>query len=175
MSFKKALLLLICCIFSSCSMSQPETSTVDAFRLTSNSFEEGSAIPARYTCDAENIAPHLRWSNAPVETKSFALSMTDPDAPNGEFTHWLVYNIPGDMVALVEGKVLNKVAPEIMNDFNQTNYGGPCPPAGKHRYIFTIYALDVESVHMTTKAQFADLVAEHTIAKAELMGTYQRP
>lgn len=156
-------------------MSQSEMPSADSFQLMSNSFKAGEVLPTRYTCDGDNISPHLRWSNAPEESKSFALSMIDPDAPGGEFVHWLVYNIPADMVALAEGKVLNKVAPELRNDFSQTNYGGPCPPAGRHRYIFTVYALDAETINPKTKEQFLELTAQHALAKAELMGTYQRP
>lgn len=170
---KKICLVFFAATITSCSLFSPKPPT-EGFRLISKNFEHGQEIPDKFTCDGVNVSPHLRWTDAPEDAQSFALSMIDPDAPGGDFVHWMVYNIPGDMIAFSEAKVLNKVADEAISDFQQTNYRGPCPPSGKHRYFFTIYALDIDRADVKTKEGFKELVEQHTIEKAELMGTYRR-
>jgi len=145
---------------------------VYGMELESNSFESEGLIPSRYTCDGQDISPHLKWSKYPDETKSFALTCVDPDAPMGEFIHWLVYNIPANVSELNEGK--KAPGKEVTNDFKRLEYGGPCPPSGTHRYFFTVYALDREMTEDLSRDNFRERVEEHSLAKAVLMGRYSR-
>lgn len=145
-----------------------------AFTLRSSAFEDGETIPRQFTCDGRDLAPPLAWSDVPEGTRSFALVMDDPDAPHGTFTHWLLYDIPATTTALLEhagGKALR-------NSFGRAEYGGPCPPPGHgpHRYIFTLYALDVPALAMRggTRAALDRSLQAHTVATARLMGRYER-
>jgi len=144
-----------------------------AFTVTSPAFAEGQLVPRQFTCDGTNAPPALTVSDVPPGTRSFALIMDDPDAPRGTFTHWLAYDIRAD------GNVLHTTeAGSLKNDFGRTGYGGPCPPPGHgpHRYHFTVYALDVPSLGLRGRSR-ADLEAAlegHTLAKATLMGRYER-
>lgn len=142
-------------------------------RLRSRDFKDGGNIPSEFTCDGEDVSPQLSWKDAPDETKSFALSVTDPDAPGGEFVHWLVYDIPGD-VESIDRASLPVGARQVENDFGRREYGGPCPPSGTHRYIFTLYALDTEHLKGINKNNFFNEVKKHTLDKAELKGLYKR-
>jgi hypothetical protein len=142
-------------------------------KLLSQEFEENEAIPSRFTCDGEDICPQLHWEDMPEETMSFALSVTDPDAPGGTFIHWLVYDIPKD-VRSIEWGGLPVAAKQVKNDFGKERYGGPCPPSGTHRYYFRLYALDIDHLRGINRGNFFKLVDEHALAKAELMGTYKR-
>jgi hypothetical protein len=116
-----------------------------ALDLTIKSFEENATIPERYTCEGENIAPHLIWNDVPKETVSQALVMEDPDAPGGTFSHWVLYNIPPEVTELDNipmQKNLDNGAIHGQNDFDKYGYGGPCPPhPEEHRYIFKLFAL----------------------------------
>jgi len=141
--------------------------------LVSEDFENNSGIPSEFTCDGKDVSPQLSWSNIPVETKSFALSVEDPDAPMGTFIHWLVYDIPKNVNNISRG-TLPEGAKQVRNDWGKEDYGGPCPPSGMHRYIFTIYALDVEHLENISKHNFFSRVEEHTIEKAKLIGLYKR-
>ncbi|MHA1713026.1 MAG: YbhB/YbcL family Raf kinase inhibitor-like protein [Candidatus Ranarchaeia archaeon] len=141
-------------------------------KLTSPDFENNGPIPPEYTCDGKDVSPELTWQNPPSETKSFALSCIDPDAPRGDFIHWLICNIPPSTRTLKRGA--SPPGLEIENDFGKTRYGGPCPPSGTHRYFFTVYALNVERLEKITKYNFLDTIKKHTIDKAVLMGTYKR-
>ena len=145
-----------------------------AFTLRSPEFKDGEAIPRRFTCDGDDLAPPLAWSGAPEATRSFGLIVDDPDAPRGTFTHWMLYDIPAATTELNEeppGKALR-------NDFGRAEYGGPCPPAGHgaHRYIFTLYALDVSVLDVPgkTRGAFERALQTHTIATARLTGRYER-
>ncbi len=142
-------------------------------KLLSEEFEEGDNIPAKFTCDGADISPQLSWENTPHQTKSFALSMTDPDAPGGTFVHWLVYDIPKD-IRTIDQAGLPDEAEQVVNDFGKKNYGGPCPPYGTHRYIFTLYALDTEHLEHVDRNNFFREVERHTISKAQLKGLYRR-
>jgi len=142
-------------------------------KLKSKDFEENGNIPSEFTCDGRDISPHLSWEDAPAETKSFALSVTDPDASGGTWVHWLVHDIPKDVRSIDRGS-LPKGAKQIENDFGKKDYGGPCPPSGTHRYIFTIYALDAERLEDVNKRNFFDRVGKHTLGKAVLKGLYKR-
>jgi Raf kinase inhibitor-like YbhB/YbcL family protein len=149
---------------------------VGDFALTSAAFERGEPIPRRHTCDGEDLSPPLAWSSPPDGTASLALIVDDPDAPVGTFTHWLAWDIPSDaLLGLTEGQA----APvEGRNDFRTTGYRGPCPPRGHgpHRYVFRLFAL-AAPLGLRAGAGSADVqraARAHTLAVAELVGTYER-
>jgi Raf kinase inhibitor-like YbhB/YbcL family protein len=151
------------------------------FNITSTAFEYGEIIPDIYTCEGDDISPRLRWDEEPKETVSFALTMEDPDAPGGTFTHWMVYNIPNDCHELEKiipkGKHLDNGAFQGKNDFGKVGYNGPCPPQGtKHRYFFRIYALKKKLPPESIKngPQFHQAIAEHVMDEAEYMGKFYR-
>jgi hypothetical protein len=142
-------------------------------RLKSGNFEDGGRIPSEFTCDGRDVSPQLSWEDVPGGTKSFALSVVDPDAPGGSFIHWLVCGIPEDVDEVDQGSLPEGVK-QIRNDFGKKDYGGPCPPSGTHRYVFTLYALDTEHLEGVNEYNFFEKVEEHTLGKAELMGLYER-
>jgi len=142
-------------------------------KLKSEDFVANSSIPSEFTCDGRNVSPHLSWEDIPEETKSFALSVTDPDAPGGTWIHWLVYDISNEL-RKIERASLPEGAKEVVNDFGKRPYGGPCPPSGTHRYFFTLYALDTEHLEGLNKRNFLDIVEKHTIEKAVIKGLYKR-
>jgi len=149
------------------------------FKLFSPVFNDGEFIPSEYTCDGVNISPPLRWANPPEGTKSFALIVDDPDAPAGDWVHWIVFNIPAYVLELPQNcspEHLPDGSVEGMNDFRRTNYGGPCPPSGTHRYFFKFYALDnlLSLKEGATKKQLLESMKEHILAKAVLTGRYKR-
>ncbi len=127
-----------------------------------------------YTCDGDDISPQLFWSEFPEETKSFAVSCIDPDAPMGDFNHWFVANIPVATNELKEKSGCPEGAVEVKNDFGKESYGGPCPPSGKHQYVFKVYALDVAKLEGLTSENFLQEVQLHALDSAELIGLYQR-
>jgi len=141
-------------------------------------------IPARYTCDGQDISPPLQWSGIPTEAKSLVLIVDDPDAPDPAapkmtWVHWVLYNIPVDTPGLEENissASLPEGTKEGINDWGRKGYGGPCPPIGRHRYFFKIYALDtvLTDLQQPTKKQVEEAIAGHILAKAELVGMYQR-
>ncbi len=141
--------------------------------LKSSAFSEGGLIPPKYTCDKQDINPPLTWSDPPEGTKSFALIVDDPDAPRGTWVHWLVCDIDSSITHIAEDSVPAN-AQQIKNDFRKTNYGGPCPPSGTHRYFFKLYALDVEKLKGVKSSNMYDLVEKHAIEKAQLMGKYKK-
>lgn len=143
-------------------------------KLVIDEFSHNQKIPAEYTCDGEDVSPEVSWSGLPENTKSLALTVIDPDAPMGDFTHWLVYDIPKEASNIPRGGPLPKGAAEIPTGFGRTGYGGPCPPSGTHRYFFVLYALDVEHLEGANASNFLDLVKKHTIAQAEVIGLYSR-
>lgn len=140
--------------------------------LKSPDFDHEGPIPTRFTCDGEDLSPELVWNGVPSNTKSFALTCIDPDAPRGDFIHWLLHDIPADTKKLLRGEPPFGV--EVINDFGKFSYGGPCPPSGTHRYYFRLYALDVKEIGPLSKADFVEEVKKHAIAEAVLMGTYKR-
>ncbi len=126
-----------------------------AMELKSKDFQNNQNIPTVHTCDGRDISPQLSWSGAPPgETKSYALTCIDPDAPMGDFIHWLIYDIPAAATSIPRGGPLPTGAQEVQNDFGKESYGGPCPPSGTHRYFFTIYALNTGQLKKVTKAIF---------------------
>jgi Raf kinase inhibitor-like YbhB/YbcL family protein len=151
-----------------------------AITITSSAFKEGGMIPAKYTCDGQDISPPIKWQQVPKDAKSFALISDDPDAPIGVWVHWVMWNIPSEANELVEGvpavKEFQNGSKQGINDFMQHGYGGPCPPNGTHRYYFRIYALDA-MLDLPDRATKKDLVAamkNHILAEGSLMGKYQR-
>ncbi|MDH5671241.1 MAG: YbhB/YbcL family Raf kinase inhibitor-like protein [Myxococcales bacterium] len=150
-------------------------------KLRSPAFEHQAEIPRKYTCEGEDLAPALLWEGAPAETESFALIVDDPDAPDPAapkmtWVHWVLFNLPKLSASLPEGgKPLPPGTGEGLNDWKRTGYGGPCPPIGRHRYFHKLYALDATlELHKPTKAELVDAMAEHVIAEAVLMGSYEK-
>lgn len=147
------------------------------FTLSSPAFVSDGVIPQVFTCDGENTSPELNWMHPPDGTRSFALIVDDPDAPDGTFTHWVLFNIPAETQNLPIGDRETGVGGR--NDFQHEGYGGPCPPPnhGQHRYYFKLFALDVESLPLEAGAPRADLekaMEGHVLEKAEVMGRFQR-
>ncbi len=155
-----------------------------SFSLRSDSFEANGEIPRKYTCEGDDISVHLSWSGAPESTKSYALIVDDPDAPDPEapkmvYVHWVLYNIPAEATRLAED-----ISPDDspagprqgLNDWKRTGYGGPCPPIGRHRYFHKIYALDcvLPDLETPAKPQLLKAIQGHVLAQAELMGTYKK-
>ncbi|MBT8171353.1 YbhB/YbcL family Raf kinase inhibitor-like protein, partial [Candidatus Bathyarchaeota archaeon] len=115
----------------------------------SNDFKDNGIIPSKFTCDGDDISPHLFWENIPNGVKSFALYVTDPDALGG-WIHWQVYDISKETKEIKQNS-LPPEAKEVENDFSKKNYGGPCPPSGTHRYVFTLFALNVDHLESVSK------------------------
>jgi len=147
------------------------------FTLTSSAFTADGAIPATFTCDGEDTSPELKWLHPPDATRSFALIVDDPDAPNGTFTHWVLFDIPSDAQSLPSG--VSNIGVDGRNDFQKDGYGGPCPPPnhGQHRYFFKLFALDIESLNLNAGAQREEVekaMEGHVLEQTELMGRYER-
>ena len=150
--------------------------------LTSLAFAHMAAIPPKYTCQGADASPPLSWSGVPVGTKSLALIVDDPDAPDPAapkmtWVHWVLYNIPPTVKELPEAvQTLPAGTLEGLNDWHRTGYGGPCPPIGRHRYFHKLYALDIvlPDLGHPTKAQLEKAMAGHVLAEAQLIGTYQK-
>ena len=155
-----------------------------ALAIESPAFAHGAGIPRKYTCDADDLSPPLRWSGWPNATRSLVLIVDDPDAPDPAapkrvYVHWVLYNIPTSVKEIDENAELAAVkagARQGKNDWNRTGYGGPCPPIGRHRYFFKLYALDtlLGDLGTPTKRDVEQAMQGHVLASAELMGTYQR-
>lgn len=165
-------------------LSQNNTENTMTLTLTSSAFAHNDMIPAQFTCDNQDLSPALAWSGIPAGTKSLVLIVDDPDAPDPAapkmtWVHWVLYNIPPQVVGLAEG-----IAPaqlpagtlEGINDWKRTGYGGPCPPIGVHRYFHKLYALDtvLPDLNQPTKAQLEQAMQGHIISHVELIGRYQR-
>jgi Raf kinase inhibitor-like YbhB/YbcL family protein len=152
--------------------------------LKSPAFSTDGTIPAKYTCDGEETSPPLEWSGVPDKAMSLALIVDDPDAPDPaapkrRFVHWVLYNIPPDARGLSEGAARGKLPPgalEGANDFDKSGYGGPCPPKGRHRYVFTLYALDtsLSSVDSPSRGDLEAAMRGHILEQTEAIGTYER-
>jgi Raf kinase inhibitor-like YbhB/YbcL family protein len=155
-----------------------------AFEITSPAFASNGAIPAKYTCEGGDVSPPLAWTDPPAGTKSFALIVDDPDAPDPAaprqtWVHWVVVDLPADARALAEGAGARKLpvgARAGKNDFGRVVYTGPCPPVGRHRYMHKLYALDttLAGVGEPTKAELERAMEGHVLGRAELVGTYQK-
>jgi Raf kinase inhibitor-like YbhB/YbcL family protein len=146
--------------------------------LSSTAFSHNGAIPEEYTCDGADKAPPLQWSGVPAEARSLALIVDDPDAPDPAapkrtYVHWVLYDIPTNLTAL-EGSKLPLGVRQGKNDWDRTGYGGPCPPIGRHRYFFKLYALSATlgDLREPIKADLERAMRDHILEKAELIGTY---
>jgi Raf kinase inhibitor-like YbhB/YbcL family protein len=158
-----------------------EAMTLD---LTSTAFTNGSEIPLIYTCDGKDISPPLAWSGAPPNAKSLALIVDDPDAPDPAapkrtWVHWVLYNLPPAYSGLKHGDASGDLpggAKAGVNEWKRPDYGGPCPPVGRHRYFFKLYALDVvlPDLNKPDKQKLEKAMDGHILEKKELLGTYQR-
>lgn len=152
-------------------------------KLSSPAFADRQEIPRRHTCEGDDSAPALQWSDVPAGAQSLALIVDDPDAPDPAaprmtWVHWVVFDIPPAAAALPDGgRPLPAGTHEGLNDWKRAGYGGPCPPVGRHRYFFKLYALDsrlAPSLQRPTKAQLERAMQGHVLATAQLMGTYQK-
>ena len=149
-------------------------------KVTSTAFKEGGLIPSKFTCDGDNLSPELSWSGVPDNTKSFAIVCDDPDAPSGDWVHWVIYNIPPDVKELTENttkdKTLDNGSMQGKNDFGKTGYDGPCPPGGTHRYYFRVYALDtmLDTEPGLTKNELLRAMQSHILDQMTLLGKYHK-
>ena len=153
----------------------PESGLPNIMKLSSPAFENGGQIPEKYSCEGEDINPPLEIKDVPDLTQSLVLIVEDPDAPSGNFLHWLVFNIPAQ-TSLIEENSLPPEAIEGKNDFGKENYGGPCPSLGTHRYFFKLHALDTQLVFSETpgKKEVEGLMKGHILDMAQLMAKYKR-
>ena len=151
--------------------------------LTSSAFQAGGKIPSKYTCEGDDVSPPLAIAGVPDGTKSLALIVDDPDAPDPKaprlvWVHWVLFNLPPGPTNLPEnaaGKSLPKGTVTGLNDWKQAGYGGPCPPVGRHRYFHKLYALDIAlPPGALTKTALENAMKGHILAQAELMATYQK-
>jgi len=155
-----------------------------SFTLGSPAFAHRQPIPAEYTCEGEDVSPALAWTGVPAGTKSLALIVLDPDAPDPEaprmiWVHWILYNLPPGVSELprdVSRAALPPGTLEGKNDWKRTGYGGPCPPIGRHRYFHRLYALDtiLPDLHQPAKPELLAAMEGHVLGQAELVGTYQK-
>ena len=153
-------------------------------KVTSNAFQHAGSIPAQYTCEGKDISPPLAWAGLPNNTKSVAMIVDDPDAPDPAkpqrvYVHWVVYNIPAQTTSFAENASKSGMpagAVQGKNDWGKPEYGGPCPPIGRHRYFFKLYALDTTLAGLkdATKADVERAMKGHVVDSGELMGTYQK-
>ena len=158
---------------------------MDKVMLNSSAFEPNGPIPAKYTCEGEDVSPALTWSGVPSGTKSLALIVDDPDAPDPAapkmtWVHWVLYDVPPSAQGLPEAVRANSLprgTREGLNDWKRTGYRGPCPPIGRHRYFFKLYALDTDlgDLGEPTKAQLEEAMEGHILGEAQLVGRYQKP
>jgi Raf kinase inhibitor-like YbhB/YbcL family protein len=152
--------------------------------IDSPSFRHGGDIPSVHTCEGADRAPPLRFSGVPSDARSLALIVDDPDAPDPQapkmtYVHWVLYDIPPDCAALPEGATAKDLPPDTregMNDWKRLGYGGPCPPIGRHRYFFKLYALDtlLGDLGKPTKAKLLEAMKGHVLEESQLVGTYQK-
>jgi Raf kinase inhibitor-like YbhB/YbcL family protein len=156
---------------------------VMSLQIISSAFKPNGDIPSQYTCDGTDAAPALSWTGVPNNTRSLALIVDDPDAPDPAapkmtWVHWVLYNLPPNTKSLPGGRKGGEL-PEGTgvgtNDWKRADWGGPCPPKGRHRYFFKLYALDCELPDMgpVKKARLEEAMRGHVLAEAQLIGTYQ--
>jgi hypothetical protein len=178
------------CGGAGCTRARDENTAVPAalgekgLRLTSSAFAHHDEIPKKYTCQGADVPLPLAWTAGPEGTRSFVLIMDDPDvpdpkAPRRTYVHWVLYNLPAEARELPEGTTAARLPAgtlEGRNDWERTGYGGPCPPIGRHRYFHKLYALDttLPDLGAPIKAALEKAMEGHVIARAELIGTYER-
>lgn len=152
--------------------------------LSSAAFSANQPIAQKYTCEGGNVSPPLAWSGTPDGTQSLVLILDDPDAPDPNapqmvYVHWVLYNLPPDSRGLPENVADDDLPPGTLqgiNDWKRPGYGGPCPPIGRHRYFHKLYALDtvLPDLHNPTRDRLLEAIEDHVLARAELVGTYQK-
>ena len=173
-------ILFLIISFSTNNLSYAETEDTKKMEVKSSAFKNNGIIPKQYTCDGENFSPPLAWSGISANTKSLALICDDPDAPNGTWVHWIIFNMPPAAKGLQEGVLpvpeFAHTARQGINDFKKLGYSGPCPPSGTHRYFFKLYALNAK-LNLeagATKKQLEDAMKGHIVDQTELAGKYKR-
>jgi Raf kinase inhibitor-like YbhB/YbcL family protein len=169
-----AFTLLLCFLLIGCVTNGTGVGQMGELKLTSPAFRNNETIPAKYTCDGNNVNPQLEIAGIPEDAKSLALIMDDPDAPSGTWVHWLVWNI--SPISRISEEDVPTGAVEGITSFGKSGYGGPCPPSGTHRYFFKLYALDAK-LDLNQNAKKPDLenaIKGHILAKTELIGLYSR-
>jgi len=161
--------------------SAKRSASVTKLELQSPSFAAGGVLPQAFTCNGENVSPPLSWMNVPPEAKSMALICDDPDAPDGTWVHWVLYNLPATTKSLPRKvpprPTLNNGASQGINDFKAVGYSGACPPEGTHRYVFKLYALDIKMPLKTgiSKAELLQAMDGHVLAQGQLVAKYTHP
>ena len=151
-------------------------------QITSPAFSDGVEIPSKYTCEGDDVSPPLTFAGVPAGTKSLVLIVDDPDAPDPKapkmtYVHWVLFDLPPDTSEIVEGMVALPTGTKSgLNDWKRPGYGGPCPPIGRHRYFFKLYALDarLEGLSAATKADVLAAMQGHVLAETQMVGTYQK-
>lgn len=177
-----ALALGVCCALPQprASAERPRQGLPD-LQLSSSAFGANREIPSKYTCEGAEVSPPLNWGFAPEETQSFVLIMEDPDAPDPAaplrtWVHWVLLDLPANARSLREDQ--HELPPgtlEGLNDAQRTGYTGPCPPTGRHRYVFRLYALDTKlKLIKPQRAQLEEAMQHHILARAELTGSYEK-
>jgi len=173
---KKSLLIILLALFIiGCAKEQiKEVEQMGDLKLTSTAFENNKRIPAKYTCDGDDISPPLKIEGVPENAKSLVLIVDDPDAPIGTWVHWVVWNIP--IVSEIKENSVPAGAVQGLNDFKKHDYGGPCPPSGTHRYMFKLYALDItlDINENSEKQDVENAIKGHILAQTKLIGLYSR-
>lgn len=152
-------------------------------QISSPAFQANQAIPRQFTCDGKDMSPPLSWTGVPDKARSLVLIVDDPDAPDPAapvrtWVHWVLYNLPTTSNGLSEAMTSPQLPAgtgEGVNDWKRTGYGGPCPPVGRHRYYFRLYALDtvLPNLHQPSKTKLLQSMSGHVLAEAELMATYK--
>ncbi|HEY1814784.1 MAG TPA: YbhB/YbcL family Raf kinase inhibitor-like protein [Kofleriaceae bacterium] len=143
--------------------------------VSSPAFNQHQEIPAEYTCEGAGVAPALNWSRAPAGTRSVAVVVEDPDAPNGTFTHWMLTDVSPMTTHLAKGGAVPPGAIAMTNDRGKAGYDAPCPRDGTtHHYHFKVYALDIQLHKTMSRSAFESKIQGHVLAQGELVGTYQK-
>ncbi len=153
-----------------------------AMQIASTAFVDGGEMPAKFTCEGSDVSPQISFSGVPAGAKSLVLIVDDPDAPDPAapkltWVHWVLFNLPPDTTELAEGVASFPAGTnEGVNDFNRTRFGGPCPPIGRHRYFFKLYALDAMLPNMAhpNKTKVLAAMEGHVLEQAQIVGTYQK-
>ena len=158
--------------------------TASSMTIRSAAFRDGAEIPMKHTCEGADVSPALEWSGVPAGAKGLALVVDDPDAPDPKapkmtWVHWVLYDLPPSVPGLAEAVARDALPPgtrQGVNDWKHTGWGGPCPPIGRHRYFFNLYALDVAlgDLGTPTKAKLEAAMKGHIVAECQVMGTYEK-
>jgi hypothetical protein len=180
--FRSCLVAAILTVATASGSAQTDDKERTGMKITSAAFAHNGEIPAKYTCEGDDLSPPLSWSGVPQAAKSLALIVDDPDAPDPAapkitWVHWVLYDLPPAAGGLPEAvKSLPSGTLVGLNSWNRAGYGGPCPPIGRHRYFFKLYALDVQlpDLNRPQKAELEAAMKGHELARAELIGMYQK-